>query len=208
MFIWHFLLRAAGHERHGHDYRFGASERLGVAHLALHAAQARHPEEDLVVPPVTISLGREALVQQLHLVLRGAIRHWRVHPRAADVTVPFRDLVGEIELIAEDRGNDLADRPVILVRVVRRRSDDDSGQHDRAMSSRISFTLPQAVGSRPSGRSNRSMVRAAPGMKECAAFRASPWRSGVPVSTTYRASSSLSARPRSRPPAPISISSG
>ena len=47
------------------------------------------------------------------------------------------------------------------------------GEHDRATSSRIPFTVPQTAGSRPSGRSYRSIVRSAPGMNECAAFLAS-----------------------------------
>ena len=41
-----------------------------------------------------------------------------------------------------------------------------SGEHDPATPSRISFTLPQAAGSRPSGRSNNSIVRSAAGMNE------------------------------------------
>ena len=85
-------------------------------------------EENLVVPPVAAPLRREALVQQLHLALRDAGRERNVHRRAADVAVPFRDLVGEVELVAEDGGHDLADGPVILVRVVGRRRDDEVGR--------------------------------------------------------------------------------
>ncbi len=64
-------------------------------------------------------------MQQLHLAPGGVGRQRKVHRRAAEVTVPLRDLVGEVELVAEDRGHDLADRPVILMRVVARRREDE-----------------------------------------------------------------------------------
>ena len=50
------------------------------------------------------------------------------HRRTADVTIPFRDLVGEVELIAEDRGHDFADGPVILMCVVTRWRDNEIGR--------------------------------------------------------------------------------
>src|SRR5262245_45733721 len=83
-----------------------------------------------------------------------------------------------------------------------------SGVKDRAISSRTSFTWPQAAGNRPSGRSCNSMVRSAVGRNACAALRASSWRSAVPVSTTYRTCSWQPARLSSVPPAPSSMSSG
>jgi len=67
-------------------------------------------------------------VQQLHLAPHRLGRQRNVHRRAAQVTVPFRDLVGEIEHVAEGGGHYLGDGPVILMCVVPRRRDDDVGR--------------------------------------------------------------------------------
>src|SRR5215470_13821307 len=46
------------------QHRFRAVEGLGVAGPALHPAQPGQAEEDLVVPPVAVLLGRVRRVQQ------------------------------------------------------------------------------------------------------------------------------------------------
>src|SRR6185437_1031815 len=101
------------------DDRFRTRERLGVGRPAFHAAQSRQAEENLVVPPVTSALGREALVQQFYLPAGRLGGQRDVHRGTADVAVPLRDLVGQVELITENGGNDLGDGPVILMRVGR-----------------------------------------------------------------------------------------
>ena len=65
-----------------------------------------------------MGLRGEALVQQLDLPARDAVRQRDIDPRAAHVAIPLRDLVGEVELITEDGGNDLGYGPVVLMRVV------------------------------------------------------------------------------------------
>src|SRR5260370_30401666 len=83
-----------------------------------------------------------------------------------------------------------------------------SGEYDLATLSRISLTPPQTAGSLPSGKSNTSTAGSTAGMKACAALRASSLRAAVPVSTTYLTCGRLFARLSSKPPAPISMSSG
>src|SRR6516162_11651009 len=86
------------------NYRLRAAECLGVRSPALHATQARHPQKYFTVPPVTIALGGEALVQQFDLAPGDVGRQREVDRGAAEVTVPLRDLVREEELITEDGG--------------------------------------------------------------------------------------------------------
>ena len=47
-------------------------------------------------------------MQQLNLAAAGFLRHREVHPRTAHVAIPLRDLVPEIELVAEDGRHELA----------------------------------------------------------------------------------------------------
>jgi hypothetical protein len=67
-------------------------------------------------------------VQQFRLTAGGLGGHRHVHGRAPEVAVPFWDLVRQVELVTEDGGDDLAYRPVILMRVVPGRRDDDIGR--------------------------------------------------------------------------------
>src|SRR4029077_12912109 len=100
---------------------------LGERGPAFHAAKSGQAHKNVAIPPVTTTLRRKGLVQQLHFSPHDLGRERNVHGLAADVTIPFGDLVRQVELIAEDGGYDLADSTVILVRVVRRGRDDDIG---------------------------------------------------------------------------------
>ena len=50
-----------------------------------------------------------------------------IHRPATNITVPLRYLVREVELVAKDGRQYLGDRPMILMRIVARRPDDDVG---------------------------------------------------------------------------------
>ena len=62
-------------------------------------------------------LSRVALIEQFSFPSRDVIGQRKVRVRTSQIAVPLRDLVGEAELVAECRRHQLADGPVILVRI-------------------------------------------------------------------------------------------
>ena len=74
---------------------------LAVRFAALHAAQPGQAKEDFVVPPVAVTLGREALVQQFGFAVRQAAVSGKYIGEPTQVTVPFGDLVSEEERVPE-----------------------------------------------------------------------------------------------------------
>ncbi len=130
-------VRARGlHHRHGtssgstqvqQDLR--REEPLGILVPRLDAPDTHQPEEELVVPPVTVDLAGIALVEQLHLapgLLGGEADEVR---GCAEVAVPLRDLVVQHQRVAPDGGGQAPHQPVVLVRVVDARGEDEVGLH-------------------------------------------------------------------------------
>src|SRR5215469_7046726 len=105
--------------------QLAAGESLGVVRPALHAAEPGEREERLLPPPVPATLRWIALVQQLDLAPGDIIRYRQVYVWPAKVPIPLRDFITKYCLVTEGRRDQPADGPVVLVRVVRRRREDD-----------------------------------------------------------------------------------
>ena len=115
--------RLGGRQYWDHQ-RLGAFKGLCVGRPAFHTPQSGQPKKHLIVPPVSTTLGREALVQELDLMVRRLRRERDVDGWTAQISIPLRDLVSQIEDVAKYGGQQLTDNPVILVGIVARWPDD------------------------------------------------------------------------------------
>ena len=91
----------------------------------LHSAKPQQSEESLLGEPVLCSLRSEHIDQRFALSVSSALGQGNVQVRAAQVSVPLRNLVFENELVAERVPGQIGDHSVILVPVVARVSKDD-----------------------------------------------------------------------------------
>jgi len=87
---------------------------------AFDSAQPGEPEESFRVPPVTAELRGKALVEQLYFLPGDLVIQREIRVGAGHVAVPFGNLVGKVQLVAERRRHKLANGSMILVRVSRR----------------------------------------------------------------------------------------
>ena len=102
-------------------------EGLGVAGVALHAAHPGEAAEHLGVEPAAVALRAVVLVQLGDLLPEHRLGEREVHGGLGEVAVPLEDLVAEDQVVAERGGHELGERAVVLVRVVRRRREDQVG---------------------------------------------------------------------------------
>jgi hypothetical protein len=80
--------------------------------------QPHQPQEELVIPPVPVLLGRKAEVKQLDLAPRVCLRHRDVVRRWHQIGVPLRDLVVQDQGVAPNGAGQLSDESMVLVGVV------------------------------------------------------------------------------------------
>lgn len=91
----------------------------------LHSAKPQQSEESLLGEPVLCSLRSEHVDQRFALSVSGALAQRHVQVRSAQISIPFRNLVFENELVPESVPGQVGDHSVILVPVVARVSKDD-----------------------------------------------------------------------------------
>ena len=91
----------------------------------LHSAKPQQSEESLLGEPVLCSLCSEHIDQRFALSVSAALAQRYVQVRAAQISIPFRNLVFENELVPEGVPGQVGDHSVILVSVVARVSKDD-----------------------------------------------------------------------------------
>ena len=91
----------------------------------LHSAKPQQSEESLLGEPVLCSLRSEHVDPRFALSVSGALAQRHVQVRSAQISIPFRNLVFENELVPESVPGQVGDHSVILVPVVARVSKDD-----------------------------------------------------------------------------------
>src|SRR4029078_9959074 len=92
-----------------------------------HPAPTHQPDEELAVEPVLSLLTVKVRRQKLQLLVNVVRRQRNVEIRAAHVSVPFRELVLEDQMIPERVPGQFADQPVVLVEVVPSVREDELG---------------------------------------------------------------------------------
>ena len=91
----------------------------------LHSAKPQQSEESLFAEPVLCALRSENIDQRFALSVSSALAQGYIQVRPAQISVPFRNLVFENELVAEGVPGQVRDNSMVLVPVVARMSKDD-----------------------------------------------------------------------------------
>jgi hypothetical protein len=98
---------------------------ISIDSSTLHSTKSHESEKGLFTEPVFRALSSEDVNQRLALPPSRACAQGHVQIRLAEVTVPFRNLVFENELLAEGVPGQVGHDSVVLVPVVTHVSEDD-----------------------------------------------------------------------------------